>query len=211
MLNRRNFFKTTGALALGSLLPPACLCGANATTEEGTAAAETDSAHQTQQDLAVSLQFFTVREQLDQDLQGTLQKISDIGYMNMESAAGAKCHYYGLKLKEFASMLAGMGMTLRSSHVLLRTQLPEEAPLPPEFLTLTNGLQQLVNMAAETGQPYLTCAYMFPSGHKTLDQYKRAIKLFNRAGEACKKAGLGFAYHNHDFEFRHWKGSGPMT
>ena len=47
---------------------------------------------------------------LEKDLQGTLQKIADIGYKNMESAAGSKGHYYGLKPKEFASMLDGMGI-----------------------------------------------------------------------------------------------------
>lgn len=209
MLNRRKFFKTTGALALGSLLLPACADGTTSQAENTEAAESVGGAAAASKELAVGLQLYTVREQLEQDLQGTLQKIAAIGYKDMESAAGMKGHYYGLQPKEFASMLDGMGMKLRSSHVLLGTQLPEEAPLPPEFLTLTNGMQQLVDMAAETGQAYLTCAYMFPSEHKTLDQYRRAIELFNKAGESCKKAGLGFAYHNHDFEFETLEGQQP--
>ncbi|MBF9252297.1 sugar phosphate isomerase/epimerase [Pontibacter sp. 172403-2] len=206
MLNRRNFFKTTGALALGSLLLPSC---GNALTQTETAAENTGDSNVSKQVLPVGLQLYTVRELMDQDVRGTLQKIAAIGYKDLESAAGKTGHYYGMKPKEFATLAESMGMKLRSSHVLPGTQLPTEAPLPPEFLTLTNGLQQLVDMAAESGQNYLTCAYMFPSEHKTLDQYRRMAELFNRAGEACKKAGLGFAYHNHDFEFETLEGQRP--
>ncbi|MFD3000156.1 sugar phosphate isomerase/epimerase family protein [Pontibacter toksunensis] len=209
MLNRRNFFKTTGALALGSLLLPACADGTTSQAETTETTEGVGSANTATRELSVGLQLFTVRELLEKDLQGTLQKIAALGYKDLESAAGSKGHYYGMKPKEFTAMVEGMGMKLRSSHVLPGTQLPTEAPLPPEFLTLTNGLQQLVDMAAETGQSYLTCAYLFPSEHKTLDQYRRHIELFNRAGEACKKAGLSFAYHNHDFEFETLEGQRP--
>jgi len=210
MLNRRQFFRTTGALALGSLLLPACSGNATnqaeATTDKDASAG---SATNTPNNLSVGLQLYTIRELMDQDVRGTLQKVAAIGYKDLESAAGKTGHYYGMKPKEFATMVEDMGMKLRSSHVLPGTQLPEEAPLPPDFLTLTNGLQQLVDMAAESGQNYLTCAFMFPSEHKTLDQYRRMIELFNRAGEACKKAGLNFAYHNHDFEFETLEGQRP--
>lgn len=209
MLNRRKFFKTTGALALGSLLLPACSDGT--TTQAETAAADESAEGTTtaQKDLSVGLQLYTVRELMDKDLEGTLQKVADIGYKDLESAAGMKGHYYGMKPKEFASLVEGMGMKLRSHHVLLGTQSPQEAPLPPDFLTLTNGMQQLVDMAAEAGQNYLTCAFLFPSERQKLDQYKRAAELFNKAGEACQKAGLGFAYHNHDFEFETLEGQRP--
>ncbi len=210
MLDRRKFFKATGALALGGLLLPGCTSSV-LNQDETTASGESAETMNTVRAAlpAPGLQLYTVRDLLDKDLQGTLQQIAALGYVNMESAAGSKGHYYGMKPKEFAAMLEGMGMKLRSSHVLLGTQLPEEAPLPPELLTLKNGMQQLVDKAAESGQNYLTCAYMFPSEHKTIDQYKRAIELFNKTGEACKKAGLGFAYHNHDFEFETLEGQRP--
>ncbi|WP_242923222.1 sugar phosphate isomerase/epimerase family protein [Pontibacter liquoris] len=208
MLNRRNFFKTTGALALGSLLLPGC-AGSAVSQDSSQAEGGRKNSTTAGKKLAVGLQLYTVRELMDQDVRGTLQKIATIGYKNLESAAGKSGHYYGMKPREFAAMAEDMGMKLRSSHVLPGNQLPQEAPLPPEFLTLNNGLQQLVDMAAESGQDYLTCAFMFPSERKSIDQYKRAIELFNRAGEACKKAGLKFAYHNHDFEFETLEGQHP--
>ncbi len=210
MHNRRKFLKASGAFGafmLGGLMLPGCTNkDAKNNTEnasaDSTATATTNQTATTASVPPPGLQLYTVRELLDKDLKGTLQKIADIGYKNMEAAAGAKGHYYGLKPKEFASMLDGMGMKVRSNHVLVGTQKKEEAPLPPSLQTLTNNMQQLVDMAAEAGQSYLVCAFLFPSERETIDQYKKHAALFNKAGEACKKAGLTFAYHNHDFEFQ---------
>jgi len=150
------------------------------------------------------LQLYTVRNLLEKDLRGTLQKIAAIGYKNMESAAGSKGHYYGLKPKEFTRLLSDMGMKLRSSHVVVGAVGSKSTTE-----TLQNDLQKLVDMAAEAGQEYLTCAYLSPEERKTIDQYKSYVELFNKADEVCKKAGVKFAYHNHDFEFQKLDGQVP--
>ena len=184
-VNRRDFLWQAGTLATGALLLPEVLM-----------------AKSKQQ---VGLQLYTVRELLEKDLKGTLQKIAAIGYKNMESAAGSKGHYYGMKPVEFTKMLGDMGMKLRSSHVMVGAN-GNKMP----FETLQNDTQKLVDMAAESGQEFLTCAYLMPNERTSLDDYKRYVELFNKAGEACKKAGLQFAYHNHDFEFEKMDGQVPM-
>lgn len=110
---------------------------------------------------------------------------------------------YGMKPGEFSMLVKDLGMTLRSTHVLLSN------PYVSGAVTLENGLQKLVDDAAEAGQKYLVCAFLFPEERKSLDQYKEHASLFNKAGEACKKAGLQFAYHNHDFEFENLEGKVP--
>ncbi|QMU29127.1 sugar phosphate isomerase/epimerase family protein [Adhaeribacter radiodurans] len=214
MQNRRNFLRASGALmlgGLGTLMLPGCNTKDAKTTSETASADSTATAASNQTSTATNLaapglQLYTVRELLEKDLKGTLQKIADIGYKNMESAAGSKGHYYGMKPKEFASMLEGMGMQLRSSHVQVGYNTGGKKP---EHETLTYDLQKLVDMAAESGQKYLTCAYLAPNERRNLDDYKSHIALFNKAGEACKKAGLQFAYHNHDFEFETVDGQRP--
>lgn len=37
--------------------------------------------------------------------------------------------------------------------------------------------------------------------HRTEEGWNAALPNFNRFAEGLKKAGLGFAYHNHDFRF----------
>ncbi len=44
---------------------------------------------------------------------------------------------------------------------------------------------------------------------RTPDGWKHAADAFNRAGEASKKAGIQFAYHNHNWEFKTDKGEMP--
>ena len=54
--------------------------------------------------------------------------------------------------------------------------------------------------AAEIGLKYLICAYKGPQ--KTIDHFKQFNDEFNRCGEICKKNGIKFAYHNHDYSFK---------
>jgi sugar phosphate isomerase/epimerase len=39
------------------------------------------------------------------------------------------------------------------------------------------------------------------SFRKKQDELKKFLELFNKSGELCKKSGMKFGYHNHDFEF----------
>jgi sugar phosphate isomerase/epimerase len=64
-------------------------------------------------------------------------------------------------------------------------------------------MQQLVDEAAEAGIPYLVCA---STPTKTADEIKRSIEVLNKTGEACKKANLTLAYHNHTGEFEKIEG-----
>jgi sugar phosphate isomerase/epimerase len=55
---------------------------------------------------------------------------------------------------------------------------------------------------------YLICPYLGPQ--KSLDGFKKAADDFNKAGEICKKNGLRFAYHNHNYSFNKQEGQMPQ-
>ena len=76
----------------------------------------------------------------------------------------------------------------------------------PPMKNLRDNYQELVDQAAEGGVKYLVCANT-PIG--TLDEIKSSIEVLNKTAEAVKKAGLLFAYHNHDAEFRPVEGQIP--
>jgi sugar phosphate isomerase/epimerase len=42
---------------------------------------------------------------------------------------------------------------------------------------------------------------------KSLDDYKQLVDLFNKAAEQTRKAGIQFAYHNHNLEFKEYDGT----
>ena len=82
-------------------------------------------------DKMIGLQLFTFFNVIDDDVQGTLKKIAAIGYKEIESAFSKKGGYYGMKPKEFASLLKDMGMIWKSHHVLgAPFKLPPGAKLP---------------------------------------------------------------------------------
>jgi len=43
-----------------------------------------------------------------------------------------------------------------------------------------------------------------------MDEIKTAVDVFSKSGEACKKAGVQFAYHNHTTEFDSIEGHRPF-
>ena len=43
-----------------------------------------------------------------------------------------------------------------------------------------------------------------------MDELKSTVDVFNKSGEACKKVGVQFAYHNHTTEFDDVEGHRPF-
>jgi len=201
MYNRRKFLQTTGTIALGSL----------AVSEAGASFFEKKKMH------PVGLQLFTFFNEIDNDVEGTLKKIAAVGYKEIESAFSKKGGYYGMKPKEFAAYLTGIGLSWKSHHVLgAPFKLPAGAKMPtmpdgkpmviPPMRNLQDNMQELVDEVAEGGVEYLVCANT-PIG--SLEEINKSIEVLNKTDEACKKAGLNFCYHNHDAEFHTVEGKVP--
>ena len=201
MLSRRNFLKQTSSASLAGLM-----------FSKIPGPVSTDAVMP-----APGLQLFTFFNIIDDNVKGTLQKIAAIGYKNIESAFSKKGGYYGMKPKEFASMLGDLGLSWKSHHVLgAPFKLPPGAKMPagpdgksislPPMRNLRDNYQQLVDEAAEGGVEYLVCAN---TPITTVDDIKSSVSVLNKTGELAKKAGLQFAYHNHDAEFRAVEGKTP--
>jgi sugar phosphate isomerase/epimerase len=58
-----------------------------------------------------------------------------------------------------------------------------------------------VEDAATVGQRYVISPWLDEGLRKTYDDFKAYMDVFNKSGELCKKSGMKFGYHNHDFEF----------
>jgi sugar phosphate isomerase/epimerase len=166
---------------------------------------------------AIGLQLFTFFNEIDNDVIGTLKKIASVGYTEIESAFSKKGGYYGMKPKEFSSTLKDLGLTWKSHHVLgAPFKMPAGAKMPtapdgkpiviPPMKNLKDNMQELVDDVAEGGIPFLVCAN---TPINTMDDIKSSIDVLNKTGEIVKKAGLTFAYHNHDAEFKAVDGQLP--
>jgi len=201
-MKRKQFIQNSGAAFLGSML---------LRNNAWASLANLPKNH------AIGLQLFTFFNVIDDDVTGTLKKIAAVGYKEIESAFSKKGGYYGMKPTEFASFLKDNGMSWKSHHVLgAPFKLPPGAKMPagadgkpisiPPMRNLRDNMHELVNEAAEGGVEFLVCA---STPINTLDDVKSSIEVLNKTDEACKKAGIGFAYHNHDAEFRAVEGQVP--
>jgi sugar phosphate isomerase/epimerase len=204
MINRRKFLQNTGALALGGL----------AISQPATGMSIIKNLADTKN---VGVQLYTVTNAMDTDLDATLKRVAEIGYKDLETAFSRKGGFYGLKPKEFADKAKEYGLSWRAHHIGgAPFKMPAGAKPPvgadgkpivfPPMKNLRDNYQEAVDLAAEGGVKYLVCA---STPIDTLDETKQSIEVFNKTGEACKKAGIGFAFHNHTKEFDRIEGKVP--
>lgn len=131
----------------------------------------------------LGVQLYTVRDQMKADFDGTLSKVAAIGYKEVEFAG-----YFDHSPKEVRTSLDKQGLTSPSCHVQYDVLGEDKWP-------------EQIESAKIIGQSYIVCPWIPEDLRKQPDIWKRAAETFNRCGEASKKAGVQFAYHNHWFEF----------
>ncbi len=144
----------------------------------------------------MGLQLFSIREPLARDLTGTIKKVAAVGYEDSETYGfdPIQVKYYGVKAAELKKLLADNGMITTSGHYDFTKYFDKPAD------AMTQYVDQCIEGAHALGQKYITWPWLDPS-FRTLDNFHVLSGKLNKIGERVTKAGLGFAYHNHDFEF----------
>jgi len=138
----------------------------------------------------VGVQLYTVRDAMAKDFDGTLAKVAEIGYQEVEFAG-----YYNRDAKAVRAVLDKVGLAAPSCHV--------------GFDVLGDAWQKVLDDAKVVGHQYVVVPSIPDDMRKTLDGYRRAAEQFNKAGEAAQKAGIQFGYHNHNMEFQAVEGQAP--
>jgi sugar phosphate isomerase/epimerase len=144
----------------------------------------------------VGIQLYSVRDDMKKDPLATLKQIAGVGYRNVEHAGYGDRKFYGYSATEFKKILSDLGMKMPSGHTVLSKKHWDDAK--KDF---TDQWKYLVEDAATVGQQFVISPSMDAGVRKDYDQLKQFMDLFNKSGELCKKSGMQFGYHNHDFEF----------
>lgn len=131
----------------------------------------------------IGLQLYTVRELFSKDPMGTLGKVAGIGYREVEFGGGG---YDKMDHAALRKTMDRLGLKSPSIHV--------------GYEALGGDFDGAVKMAKTLGADTIVVPYMVDA-HRNAEGWKAAVANFNRYAEQLKKAGIGFAYHNHDFEF----------
>ena len=149
--------------------------------------------------LPIGLELFTVRHESQKDFPGTLEKVAAIGYKEVELF-----DFAGRKASEIRRMLDSVGLVAPSSHTLSYVLSPRL-----QLTEVQSRWTGLIEYASELGVHYLGGSVGDVSKLNPLDDYKRLADLMNAVGEQCQRAGLQFAYHNLNVEFREYDGIVP--
>ena len=143
----------------------------------------------------IGLQLYTVGDAIGRDFDGTLKTVAAIGYRAVEGNLSLA----GRDARALKAVYDGLGLAWRSAHC--------------GGGDLRDGLGKTIETAHAVGLEYLVCAFpQIPASIGdvikgiTLDDWKANAELFNRIGERTHEAGITFAYHNHNIDFRRYDG-----
>lgn len=129
----------------------------------------------------VGIQLYTLRQAMARDVAGTLGRLAEMGYREVEFAG-----YFDHAPSDIRGMLDASGLASPATHV--------------GFETLGDGWASVLEASTTIGHTYVVVPFL-PQDRRTPDGYRRVAEMFNRAAESARAAGLRFGYHNHAFEF----------
>jgi sugar phosphate isomerase/epimerase len=182
-LSRRGFLRTAAATAAA--------VGAStvlATPALGqTAAAQKDKGRVRPDQ--ISIQLFTLRDQLAIDFPGTIAALAEIGYTKVEHAG-----FVGRSVQDFKAVLDANGIVSTSGHVLI----------PQPFDAAAWGAS--LDNANTLGSTYIVHPFFginFGTGEvtRTTAPWQAFARDMNTAGRMAQDAGVKLGYHNHNWEF----------
>ncbi len=177
-MNRRSFNTKMGILGAASILPlQAC--------------SRTES-HK----FKMGYQLFSVNQEMNDDPINTLKALKAMGYQDFEIYGfdDKKVTYYGIDANEFKKQLDDLELSVTSGHYGFASYLSQSEDELKRFV------DQCIKGAKALKSPYITWPWIAPE-QRNMETFKLMTGKLNLIGEQIKAAGLGFAYHNHGFEF----------
>jgi sugar phosphate isomerase/epimerase len=132
----------------------------------------------------IGLQLYSLRHEFEKDVPGTLAKIREMGFREVEGGGT-----YGYSMDEFKAMLAQNGLSVVS--------------VGAGYEDLVDNPQSVVDNAKAFGAKFVMCAWIpHPGDTFTIEHVKQAAADFNSAGKLMQENGISFNYHIHGYEFR---------
>ena len=129
-----------------------------------------------------SFQIYSARN--FQPYEDVLRTLADLGYAEVEGFGGVYDDPKG-----FRAALDQNGLKMPSGHFGIDM--------------LENDFDGAVEIAKTLGVRVIICPFLMPDDRpKDAEGWKSFAHRLAAVGEKCQAAGFGFAWHNHDFEFK---------
>ncbi len=132
----------------------------------------------------VGVQAYTYRAHFPKDVAGTLDRIQSLGITEIEGGAPK-----GMTPEEFKKMCDARGIKIPSTGA--------------SYEELVKSPEEVAKRAKTLGADYVMVAWIpHQRGNFTLENAKKAVEDFNKAGKVLKENGVTFCYHDHGYEFQ---------
>ena len=132
--------------------------------------------------LPIAVQVYSVRDDAQADLRGTLAKIKEMGYDGVEFAG-----LYGYDPADIRDMCAELGLTPISAHVPLAE--------------LTKDTKGTIAKYVTIGCRFIAVPYLPENLRPGTDGWAPTIENIKVIAKEAMAQGIQLLYHNHDFEF----------
>lgn len=130
----------------------------------------------------IGIQLYSLRDVMETDFEGTLQKVKEMGYDGVEFAG-----LFGKSAAEIKNLCEEIGLVPISAHV--------------PYADIINDIN-LLETYAEIGCKYVAIPYIseeYLPGNEKFTEFTDNLK---KIGQKTKELGMQLCYHNHDFEFK---------
>lgn len=174
---RRDFIRTSSLLTAGTILLPSFTLAKS--------------------EMKPGLQVYSVRNQLKEDFEGTMEYVAKVGYKQIEGYGLGTDGMFLDKIapSHYTRVINDLGMEFKATHCSYTTH---------------DKASKMVDAAKETGIEYMIVPHTPEDARKTADEWKVVAENYNKIGEMCNKVGMKFGYHNHAFELEELDGIIPM-
>ena len=136
-------------------------------------------------------QLYTIRVALGQDFEGSLCRIAQIGYREVEFAG-----LYGRDPSDVRALLGRYRLDAVATHV--------------DWRHLRDNPEMAIRDAKSLGAKYLVLAWLPSEERQTIEQWRWWVAQLNKVGEAAAAEDVVLLYHAHDFEYRAIDGVRPI-
>ena len=189
MSSRRDFLKSATMLSLGaSMLPGQALAASKKKAPKGKGGK------------SIGLQLYSVGPEVSgANTAEGLKRLRQMGYSYVELTG-----FLGHSAAELKKMTDDAGIKIMSTHLNPNTHGEKYSQANKQ--QIVDFWKQQIDEHASFGMKYIVQPGL--PRIDTIDDAKRVADVFNACGEAARKAGLIWGYHNHDREFSRVKGEG---
>ena len=132
--------------------------------------------------LPIALQLYSVRDAMEKDFRGTLEKVKAMGYDGVEFAG-----LFGNSAEDVKKMCEEIGLVPISAHI--------------PYVDFVSDLDKTLSTYAEIGCKFVVIPYLHLNYCPGGEDYAEFVENAKKIGAAANEKGMTLLYHNHDFEF----------